>query len=238
MIADAMRERREIFIFAGGPGSGCHGPSCGRPRGIKQSFQTSSGATYTILKPSRRNIAKGSHAWTARKDQFKGKFKTTAENVKGFNMKTLKTDAKMRGSVYDAKYGHGDKYEGHGKTIFVYKDARNMRAVVVEVPHDEMNHSATARSFKFKNFGAAAGFLSKRYGIKQKLPKMEAAAENIPHDANIWTSLAKLGPEQIENLFEHVYTEYGQAFRPVSIDETKQIVWVSLKDGRKVSVSL
>jgi hypothetical protein len=157
-------------LYAGGPGSGCHGSNCGRPRSVKQSFQTNSGYSFTILRPSRKGISKASHAWQSRKDQFKGKYKNTIENARQFSVKKMRKTA-ATGSVYDAKYGKGDRYEGHGKTIFVHKDLENMRVVVQEVPHNEMNHSEVMRSFKFTNFGKAAAFLNKRYGIKQALPK-------------------------------------------------------------------
>ena len=137
---------------------------------MKQSFQTNAGYSYSILRPSRKNIPKASHAWNPRKSQFKGTFKKVVENVSQFSIKKMRpTDAV--GSAYDAQYGQGDRYEGHGLTVFVHKDMENMRVVVQEVPHDEMNHSGVMRAFKFSNFGVAAAFLNRRYGIKQALPK-------------------------------------------------------------------
>jgi len=148
-------------LLAGGAGSGCRGPNCGRPRGIKQVYQAPAGYTYTILKPSRRGIAKGSHAWSPRKDQFQGKYKQSFQHK----------EPMRHSNVYDAAWGKGDKYEGQGKTVIVHRDFDKMRVRVQEIPHDEMQHSATMRVFNFRNFGQAAGFLNKRYGIRQKLPK-------------------------------------------------------------------
>lgn len=161
-------------LQAGGPGSGCRGSNCGRPRGVKQTFQTASGVNYTIYKPSRKGIAKGSHKWSAKKDQFKNKYQAyRAPGAAKSMTQVANLGGKKKGvsSVYDAAWGRGDVYEGHGKTIFVHRDFENMRVIVDEVPHDEMNHSATVRRFRFKNFGQAAGFLNKRYGIRMKLPK-------------------------------------------------------------------
>lgn len=217
-------------LYGGGPGSGCHGERCGRPRGVKQSFQTHSGYSYTIMQPSRRGIKKGAQDWSKRRDQFKGKYQPTEANVKQFSIKQgMPVDAV--GSVYDAKYGKGDRYEGQGKTIFVHKDYANSRIIVHEVPHDEMNHSALVRAFKFKNFGQAAGFLNKRYGIKEKFPKqdMAAAAKQNP-----WACLGELAPERAEELFEHVFTEYGQGFKPLAFDRTRGELLLELKDGRKI----
>jgi len=172
MIAEILRDRREVNIlagiFAGGPGSGCRGDNCGRPRGVKMTYQSPKGFTYTLFRPSRKGIAKGSHAWHSGEDKFKGKYTKTAENVRPFDLKTM-SRARGSGSVYDAKYGKIDKYGGHGKTIFVHKDFKNMRVVVQEVPHDEMNKSEVMRSVKFKSFGKAAEFLNKHYGIRQKM---------------------------------------------------------------------
>jgi hypothetical protein len=218
-------------LYGGGPGSGCHGDNCGRPRGVKQTFQTHSGYSYSIMQPSRRGIKKGSHSLMKRSDQFKGKYSKTEENVKPFDIKKGKGTGGS-GSVYDAKYGKGDRYEGHGKTIFVHKDYANNRVVVHEVPHDEMNHSATVRAFKFKNFGQAAGFLNKRYGIKQKFPTQNMDAAALKH--NPWACLAGFAPERVEDLFEHVFSEYGQGFKPLSCDKSRGELLLELKDGRQI----
>lgn len=166
-----------LEILAGGPGSGCRGPKCGRPKGqgVKQTFQSPQGFTYTLLKPSRKGIEKGSHKWQAKKDQFRGQYKVARDAQN----KPIKHESKSKdvlgqrySNVYDAAWGRGDKWEGQGKTVFVHRDFKNMRVVVQEVPHDEMQKSETMRVWKFKNFGQAAGFLNRRYGIRQKLPRV------------------------------------------------------------------
>jgi hypothetical protein len=53
----------------------------------------------------------------------------------------------------------------------------------------------------------------------------------------VWSELAKLSPEEIENLFEHVYTKYAQPFKPVSVDAAKREVVVELKDNKQVTVN-
>jgi hypothetical protein len=162
-------------LFGGGPGSGCRGPNCGRPKGQRppvKTYQTHEGYKYSIMRPSRRGIAKGSHSFLKTKDQLKGKYRGTVENVEHLDLhRTGKT--KGSSSVYDAAWPKGDRYEAHGKTIIVHTDYAKMRLVVHEIPHDEMNHSAVVRTFKFKDFGDAAGFLDKRYGIKQKTSKVK-----------------------------------------------------------------
>lgn len=165
-----------LDLLAGGPGSGCRGPRCGRPKGVKQVYQTAAGFNYTILKPSRKGIPKGQQ--TRKKWNFpqqwdekalKGEFKPARDPQTN---KAIKFESKDRYSnVYDAKFGRGDVYEGHGITAFVHRDFKNVRVVVQVVPHDEMDHSAVAKVYKFKNFGQAAGFLNKRFGIRQKLPR-------------------------------------------------------------------
>jgi len=75
--------------------------------------------------------------------------------------------------IYDAQYGKGDVHAGKGVTVVVHRDYKNSRVVVMEHPHDEQNWTAIAKTFKFKNFGQAAGFLNKRYAIKQKLTKQD-----------------------------------------------------------------
>ena len=237
-----------VDIMAGGPGSGCHGPSCGRPRSVTQSFKTTGGATYTIFRPSRKGMPKGSHSVKdalKKPDSMKGQYKVATvqldknrwmnlEDISGKDKAGNKTS--RLASVYDAKYGKGDVYEGHGKTVFVHRDFANKRVVVHEIPHDGMNKSAMAHAFKFKNFGQAAGFLNRKYGIKQKLPKIGVHAAGDEGVAK-WKKDAaeKLTPEQFESLFEIVYREHNQPFEILSIDDNS--AWVQLAD-RKVHVML
>jgi hypothetical protein len=239
-----------VDILAGGPGSGCHGPRCGRPGGT-QHFTTHSGATYTIFKPSRKGIAKGQHSVkdTLKKaDKLKGQYKVaTVDMGRGRSKQLEDVEGREKGggkagrlaSVYDAKYGRGDVYENHGTTVFVHRDFANKRVVVHEIPHDDMNKSATMKAFKFRNFGQAAGFLNKRYGITQKLPRqtMDAAAtESVPkwmHDL-----VENFSPEQIEKLFSVVYDKYGQAFSIEDVEVDGSQVLVELKDGKRLHVVL
>jgi hypothetical protein len=159
------------FLEAGGPGSGCHGDKCGRPRDVQQQFQTTQGHTYTLATPSRRGMKKGQHR--LQNDPLRGKYKVARDEQN----RVIKHESKSKdplgmrySNVFDAKWGRGDKYEGHGKTVFVHRDFKNMRVVIQEVPHDEMQHSAMMKQWRFKNFGTAAGFLNKRYGIRWRLP--------------------------------------------------------------------
>jgi hypothetical protein len=166
VITQAMHFHRTLLeVLAGGPGSGCTGPNCGRPRGVRQQFQTTQGHTYTLFRPSRKGIPRGKADYKKRVSNFKGQFAKTHENVP---MKEGKKNGVS--GVYDAAYKEGDVHAGHGVTVFVHRDFKNNRVVVMEMPHDDMNKLAVARSFKFKNFGQASGFLNKRYAIRQKLP--------------------------------------------------------------------
>jgi len=53
---------------------------------------------------------------------------------------------------------------------------------------------------------------------------------------NPWVLLARLTPEQIEALFEAVFTKYEQSFKPVGIKDN--VVEVELADGRKVKETI
>jgi hypothetical protein len=170
VITQAMHFHRTLLeVLAGGPGSGCQGPNCGRPRGVRQQFQTTQGHTYTLFRPSRKGIPRGKADYKKRISQFKGQFEATHVNV------PMKEGRKNGVSgVYDAAYKTEDVHAGHGVTVFVHKDFKNMRVVVMEMPHDDMNKLEMARTFKFKSFSQAATFLNKRYAIKQKLPAASA----------------------------------------------------------------
>jgi hypothetical protein len=242
-------------IVAGGPGSGCHGDKCGRPRG-SQSFKTSGGATYTILAPSRKNIPKAKHTYHAKMiGALKGQYKVaTVDLGKGKTMELQDVKGRTKAgensrrvsSVYDAKvtgwlaknYGTTDKYEGHGQTVIVHRDYDKGRVVVQVIPHDEFNKTALMEVYKFKNFGTAAGFLNSRFGIKQKLPKPGSldAAKEKPRASWIKDLVENYDPEQIEELFSKVFSEQGQPFEILSAD--KNSIWVELKDGKKVQVVL
>jgi len=57
--------------------------------------------------------------------------------------------------------------------------------------------------------------------------------------ANLWAELAgRLDPDAFENLVERVFSEYNQAFKPVSVDFVKKEVVLELKDGRKIREQL
>jgi len=238
-----------LWINAGGPGSGCRGPHCGRPRSVTQSFKTTGGATYTIYRPSRKGMPKGQHSVKdieKKPDSMKGQYKVATvqldknrwmnlEDVAGKDRMGNKTG--RLASVYDAKYGRGDVYEGHGKTVFVHRDYANKRVVVHEIPHDELNKSAVAHSFKFKNFGKAAGFLNKKYGIKQKLPKLGVhAAGEEGHPKWMYYLVEHFTPEQIEGIFETVYKNHAQPFSIEDVEVDGSQVKVELKDGKKLHV--
>lgn len=173
MITEAMHFHRTLLeLLAGGPGSGCQGPNCGRPRGVRQQFTTTQGHQYTLFRPSRKGYTRGKNAHAygdTMVRNMKGKFKQTHENVP---MKEGRKNGVS--SVYDAVYKGKDVHAGHGVTVFVHRDFKNMRVVVMEMPHDDMNKLALARSFKFKNFGQAAAFIKNRYSIRQKLPAPSA----------------------------------------------------------------
>ncbi len=167
-------------LLAGGPGSGCRGDNCGRPPTVSKQFQTASGATYTIFKPSKKGIPRRSSGYT-KKSKFKGKF----QPYDVVNGKLRKTDsvAGFEGrknrvvGVYNYRYPAGDKYAGHGATIQVHRDFANSRVVVKEVPVDEQNWTGMMRQWTFKNFGTAAGFLNKMFGIREKLPMRKLPAD-------------------------------------------------------------
>lgn len=55
---------------------------------------------------------------------------------------------------------------------------------------------------------------------------------------NPWAQLVKFEPEDVENLFEKVFTEYGQAFKPLGVNEKNREVTIELKDRRKVKVKI
>jgi hypothetical protein len=55
---------------------------------------------------------------------------------------------------------------------------------------------------------------------------------------NPWTVLVDLGPEKIEELFDRMYAQYGQAFKPVAVDNVRREILLELKDGRRVRESL
>lgn len=55
---------------------------------------------------------------------------------------------------------------------------------------------------------------------------------------NPWPQLVKLGPDGIEKLVETVFTEYGQAFKPLNCDLQHHEVTVELKSGRVVKVKI
>jgi hypothetical protein len=166
-------------ILAGGPGSGCHGGNCGRPKGVAKEFTTSSGAKYTIYKPSKKGIARRASSYT-RPSKFKGQFTDRQflhdEHGRGEFRKTddisgIEGRKNRVLASYEYQYPKGDKYYGHGATLFVHRDFAKSRVVIQEIPHDELNWTGIAKQYTFRNFGTAAGFLNKQFGIRQKLPK-------------------------------------------------------------------
>lgn len=56
--------------------------------------------------------------------------------------------------------------------------------------------------------------------------------------SNPWAQLVELEPEDVESLFEKVFTEYGQAFKPLNVKGESGEIEVELKDGRKVKVKI
>jgi hypothetical protein len=55
---------------------------------------------------------------------------------------------------------------------------------------------------------------------------------------NPWTQLVALGPEKIEDLFERVYSQYNQPFKPVTVNADTGVVELELKDGKRVREKL
>lgn len=165
-------------ILAGGPGSGCHGGNCGRPSlsSTKKEYTTSGGAKYTIFQPSRKGIPRKSSGYI-RQSQFKGKFKdrdaSSGRYRKTSDVAGIEGRDKRVAAVYNAQWPKHDIYAKRGETIFVHRNFEKGLVFIQEVHTEDVEgrpHTTVLKEFRFKNFGTAAGFLNKKYGIRQALP--------------------------------------------------------------------
>lgn len=168
-------------LLAGGPGSGCRGDHCGRPslQSTKKEFKLSNGATYTVFQPSRKGIARGSSGYV-KKSEFKGKFQerdaSSGKYSKTGDVAGIEGRDKRLSAVYNAKWPERDVYRKQGVTVFVHRNFAKGEVLVQEVRHEqiEQNRNAQAtvkmKEYRFRNFGTAAGFLNKKFGIRQALP--------------------------------------------------------------------
>lgn len=178
-----MRLAAILSIQAGGAGSGCRGPNCGRPRTaptthtvptryVKQSWVGSNGERVTILQAPRRGRPKGSLGkaknLTQKESPLKGQFKLQYE---------VKThDGQGKVAVYSANKkdnqpGDTRYKEGAGRTLFVNRSVGTGRMIVHDFKHGEHGAIERADVMTFKNFGRGASVLKKRYDLTQKLPK-------------------------------------------------------------------
>lgn len=157
-------------INAGGPGSGCQGPTCGRPatggvpaNRVKSTFISPAGFTYTMLRAPATGRPKGSRDSKPRvyEAKLKGEFKQT--------LNLQKKDQKRVTSVHDAEK-QMYKTKG-GTTVVVHRNYGKGSVTIHEMRRGEYGHLERTDIFKFRNAGRAAGFLNKRFGIRLKLPK-------------------------------------------------------------------
>jgi hypothetical protein len=65
------------------------------------------------------------------------------------------------------------------------------------------------------------------------MPPMPPIKESIH---SIWTKLGKYKPEEIGDFIDRVFSKYDQPFKPLSVDDTRRVVKIELKDGRKIEM--
>jgi len=159
-----------LEIFAGGPGSGCHGANCGRPLGrhVRQQFTTPGGVRVTMYKESRRvkspiNPLKRKHSLKGKFDPLK-KYFGAAEARSGQRLRTWTSEATDQG--------------GHGTTLFVHRYIDNKTNKPTDIVVDEHNwvshrwRFGAPTRFSFKNPGRAASYLKRRYGLSIPLKEL------------------------------------------------------------------
>jgi hypothetical protein len=157
-----------LEMLAGGPGSGCHGPNCGRPAGryVKQQFTTPGGVRVTMLKPSLRQGKRPINPMK-RKHPLKGEF---AKLEKHYGAAEARPGQKLRTWTSDAL-----GQSGHGTTLFVHKYVNNKTNKPSEIVVDEHNWQGhrwrygSPTRYSFKNPGRAMGYIKRRYGLSVPL---------------------------------------------------------------------
>jgi hypothetical protein len=166
-----------------------------RPGKIAQQVTTPSGATYTKLKEEKAgrptgsgNVGRPPLEWkqgqpSPNPHPLKGEFElakgprgnklndifTFDTNLKSFGQGTA------RATVYDAskvvKTPDQAKLGTSGTTVILWKDKINKTAKIMEFDKDQLGYikMGSQPPVSFKNLGHASSYLSKRYGIKEKL---------------------------------------------------------------------
>jgi hypothetical protein len=167
-----------------------------RPGRIVQQSTTSTGATYTVIKPQKAgrptgsgNIYKAPTEWKGGQPNpdehpLKGKFEiatgsrgqklqdifTFSLNLQNFGVGTAKAN------VYDANYKPrtpDQMKEGtHGSTVIVWRDPATKTGKVMEYDKDNNGYikQGSAPAISFRNIGHLGAYLKQRYDISMKLP--------------------------------------------------------------------
>lgn len=127
-------------------------------RAIKQSFFHRDGYQYTVIKSPR---ARGEKI----KDPLSGKSKFHGQFAHEYEIPTYDKAALHSWSTAQ---NEGER----GQSLFVRRDYVKNNVVIQEISFDQDRDIERTRQYKFRNFGRAAGFLNKRYGVRLKAPKV------------------------------------------------------------------
>lgn len=157
-------------------------PSPVRPSRVVVRSQTADGADYTVVKPSSAPDDEEDMRGKFKPHGLKGQFTDVTRQIRTV------ADPMTRSQVFFAQIGNArpmepmqDEFGTYmvrnpeslaGTTVFVYRHYDTGRTVIREINAGQYGHVFTqAREWTYKNHGAASGFLNKRYGIRQSLPR-------------------------------------------------------------------
>lgn len=195
-----------MTISAGGPGSGCHGDNCGRPKSpggqlswdkkvLKREGLVKNRAgrvTIPLQAPPRSQVKTVSHTpygavITQLKTPTRGRPKGPGGTWNLMNRQHpakgdfVKEQENVKGEGWKgfATIWTAKKVggeEGAATSVMALRDVGKMAATIMEIRTERYAEIGNTNVFRFKNFGQAAGFLKSRYGVGWKLPKAGAAA--------------------------------------------------------------
>jgi hypothetical protein len=189
-----------MSISAGGPGSGCRGPNCGRPEsgklswapkvlkreGLTKSRKTGQ-VTIPLHAPAKSMVKTVSHmpngaVITQLKTPRRGRPKGGSGVWNLMNRQSpqkgsfVKEQENVKGTGWKgvATIWTAKKVggeEGAATSVLALRDIGKMSVSIMEVRTGRYSEIGNTNVFKFKNFGQAAGFLKARYGVSWRLPR-------------------------------------------------------------------
>jgi hypothetical protein len=147
---------------------------------IQKQYDTPGGAKYTILKPASPGRPTKEKDWkegqpNPNRHRDYGKFSAmrTRSGKEALDIHQLNIDLKGPGSKMTSvleSWRTGGK--GAGTTLLVSRDPKTKQGKIFEFERGEHGHLKSGTTVaSFKNLGHMSSYLSRRYGIKLKLPK-------------------------------------------------------------------